>query len=272
VVIGDKNFTEQFVLGQLYLQALAAKGFSVVLNRNIGPTEVTITALETGRLSLYPEYIGTWNRAVAGYERKFPTSYAAYEAGQGYALAHGLELLDPTPFSDTDAVGVTFSYSLQNGLRTIGDLQKVESALTFGGPPQFQTAPDALPALEQSYGFIPATFKPLNVGDQYQELEQGLIDAADVNTTDGELMTGGYTLLKDPLHVFGWGNVVPVVSERVVDTEGPVFVQTINKVSSLLTLPVMRELNAAVDISHLDPARVAKRFLIEHGLVPATSS
>src|ERR1700736_5428613 len=53
--IGDKNFTEQFVLGSLYQQALKAQGFTVDLNRNIGPTEVTIQALQSGRLDMYPE-------------------------------------------------------------------------------------------------------------------------------------------------------------------------------------------------------------------------
>jgi osmoprotectant transport system substrate-binding protein len=271
VVIGDKNFTEQFVLGQLYLQALAARGFPVVLDRNIGPTEVTIGALETGRLSMYPEYLGTWDTAVAGDQRRFASSADAYQAGQRYALAHGLELLDPTPFSDTGAIGVTFSYSVQNGLRTIGDLSKVQSDLVLGAPPQFEQFPTDLPALERAYGFEPATFKPLNIGDQYMALDQGIVQAAAVNTTDGELITGGYALLGDPMHVFGWGNVVPVVSTKVVDAEGPAFVQTINKVSSLLTLPVIRELNAAVDVSHLDPAKVAKQFLMQHGLVPQAS-
>src|SRR5947209_7483741 len=51
VTIGDKNFTEQFVLGELYYQALKAQGFPVLINQNIGPTEVTIQALQTGRLS-----------------------------------------------------------------------------------------------------------------------------------------------------------------------------------------------------------------------------
>jgi osmoprotectant transport system substrate-binding protein len=268
VVIGDKNFTEQFVLGQLYLQALAARGFPVVIDRNIGPTEVTISALETGRLSMYPEYIGTWNSAVAGYQRKFARPSDAYQAGQRYAIAHGLELLNPTPFSDTEAIGVTFSYSVQNRLRTIGDLSKVDSQLALGAPPQFQQTAADLPTLEQAYGFAPAAFKPLNVGDQYAALDKGVVQAAVVNTTDGELITGGYALLGDPKHVFGWGNVVPVVSDRVVDAEGPAFVETINKVSSLLTLQVIRQLNAAVDVSHLDPAKVAKQFLMQHGLVP----
>src|ERR1700716_2029376 len=57
IYIGDKNYTEQFILGELYYEALLAQGFSVQLNKNIGPTEVTMQALQTGRLDLYPEYL-----------------------------------------------------------------------------------------------------------------------------------------------------------------------------------------------------------------------
>jgi osmoprotectant transport system substrate-binding protein len=270
VTVGDKNFTEQFVLGELYYQALLARGFSVLLNRNIGPTEVTLQALQSGKLSMYPEYLDTWNTTIAGQRRTFHTPTAAYQAAQRYALAHGLDLLDPTPFSDTDAVGVSFNYAVQNGVSSIGDLRKVASSLTFGAPPQFQQSQPGLPGLEDAYGFAPAAFKPLEIGAQYKALDSGVVQAADVNTTDAQLTTGNYSLLRDPRNVFGWGNVVPVVSVRVLDAEGPAFAATINKVSSLLTLPIIRQLNAAVDISGEDPALVAKQFLIAHGLVPAT--
>jgi osmoprotectant transport system substrate-binding protein len=269
VTIGDKNFTEQFVIGELYYQALKAQGFPVLLNRNIGPTEVTLQALQSGRLSMYPEYIDTWNTTVAGYRRTFPTASAAYQAGSKYALAHGLELLDPSPFSDTGAIGVTFNYSVHNGVNSVSDLQKVASSLTLGAPLQFENAPTGLPRLERVYGVTPAAFKPLAVGGQYQALEQGVVQAANVSTTDAELITGNYTLLSDPKHVFGWGNVVPVVPVRVLDAEGPAFQATINQVTALLTTPVMQQLNAAVDTSSVDPALVAKQFLAAHGLFPA---
>ena len=272
VTVGDKNFTEQFVLGELYYQALMARGFSVLLNRNIGPTEVTLQALQSGKLSVYPEYLDTWNSSIAGQRRTFRTPNAAYQAGQRYALAHGLELLNPTQFSDNDAVGVSFNYAVQNGLSTIGDLRKVASSLNFGAPPQFQQSQTGLSALEQAYGFTPAAFKPLEIGAQYKALDAGTVQAADVNTTDAQLTTGNYSLLRDPRKVFGWGNVIPVVSVRVLDAEGPAFAATINRVSSLLTLPIIRQLNAAVDIAGEDPAVVAKQFLIAHGLVPASPS
>jgi osmoprotectant transport system substrate-binding protein len=268
VTIGDKNYTEQFVLGELYYQALSAQGFKVMLNRNIGPTEVTLPALQSGRLAMYPEYLQTWNDTIAGYRRQFPTAFRAYQAGQRYALRHGLELLAPTPFSDTDAIGVTSNYATQHRLWSLGDLGQVATTVALGGPPQFQQSPDGLPAVEQAYGFQPAEYKPLDIGAQYQALDRGTVQAADVNTTDAELLTGDYRLLADPRRVFGWGNVVPVASAKVLDVEGPAFSATVNRVSALLTLRTMRQLNAAVEVSHQDPSKVAHDFLMAHGLVP----
>jgi osmoprotectant transport system substrate-binding protein len=272
ITIGDKNFTEQFVLGQLYLQALKAVGFTVNVSANIGPTDVTLRALASGTLTLYPEYLDTWNTTVAGNLRHFRTQFAAYEAAQRYALAHGLALLDPTPFSDTSAIGVTVGYAAANHLRSIRDLRRVATTLTLGGPPQFQQSPAGLPAIHQVYGVTPAAFKPLAVGDQYPALNDGSVQAADLNTTDGELASGDYTLLRDPHTVFGWGNVVPVVSAQALSAEGPAFASTINRVDALLTRSVMRQLNADVDVSHQDPASVAKQFLQTHGLIPLPPS
>jgi osmoprotectant transport system substrate-binding protein len=270
VTIGDKNFTEQFILGELYGEALKAQGFSIVLNRNIGPPEVTIEALESGRLGMYPEYLRIWNQTIAGEQRTFHTLGGAYRSGQRYAVDHGLELLTPTPFSNTDAIGVLQGYADEHRLRSLADLRRVAPTMTIGGPVQFQQSPDGLPAIEQAYGFVPAAFAPLDIGSQYQALDQGTVQGADVSTTDGALTSGNYSLLRDPLHTFGWGNVVPVISVKVMDAEGPVFTETIERVSRLLTTPVMRRLNAAVDISNQDPATVAKQFLEANGIPAQT--
>jgi osmoprotectant transport system substrate-binding protein len=173
-----------------------------------------------------------------------------------------------TPASSTGAIGVTNAYALDHDLRQLGDLRRVAPEMTLGAPPQFQPSSAGLPLLEQVYGFTPSAFKPLDVGGQYQALDQGSVQAANVGTTDGELTTGHYTLLRDPRHAFGWGNVVPVVAARVIAAEGPAFTQTIDRVSALLTTNVLRRLNAAVDQSNQDPKVVAQQFLQQHGLVP----
>jgi osmoprotectant transport system substrate-binding protein len=271
VILGDKNYSEQFLLGELYSQALEAKGYTVQLNRDIGPTEVILPALYSGRLGMYPEYVGTWNSAVAGIKHRFHSPGAALLAARSYAERHNLQLLDPTPFSDTNALAVTVAYGSEHHLHTMGDLRRVAQTLTVGAPPQFQQSTPGLGTLEMAYGFVPTTFKPLAVGDQYQALDKGTVQAADVGTTDGELSSGNYQLLTDPKRVFGFGQVVPVVSQKVLVAEGPAFAATINKVSSLLTTDEMRQMNAAVDVFNRDPAVVAKEFLQAHGLLPSKS-
>jgi osmoprotectant transport system substrate-binding protein len=268
VTIGDKNYTEQFVLGELYQLGLQAQGFTVQLNRNIGPTDVTLQALKTRTLSMYPEYLNLFDTTIAGVRRGFRTRLGAYAAAQHYALAHGLSLLAPTPFSDTDAVAVTVAYADANHLRTLRDLAKVSSALTIGGPPQFQQGTPGLPTIEQRYGFAAAGFRTLAVGNQYGALNANTVQAADVNTTDGQLASGDYRVLNDPDKLFGWGNVVPVVSTDVLVAEGPAFADTIDRIDALLTTAVMRRLNQAVDISGQDPTAVAQQLLETHGLIP----
>jgi osmoprotectant transport system substrate-binding protein len=272
VTIGDKNYTEQFLLGELYAQALTAQGYTIQLNRDIGPTEVTMQAIYSGRLAMYPEYLSTWDSAVAGYKRRFHSSSAALLAARRYAGRHNLVILDPTPFSDTAGLASTASYASEHGLRTLRDLRKVAQTLALGAPLQFQQSSPGLGAVELVYGFVPATFKPLAIGDQYHALDHGTVQAADVNTTDGEMSSGNYTLLGDPKRVFGFGQAVPVVSAKVLRLEGPMFAATINKVSRLLTTDQMRQLNAAVDVYNRDPAVVAREFLQANGLVPLSKS
>jgi len=271
ITVGDKNFAEQFVLGQLYVQALRAQGYSVNVNQNIGPTDVTVQALRSGSLTMYPEYLNTFNSAVAGYQHPFKTLLDAYQGAQHYALAHGMQLLAPTPFSDTPAIAVTVAYAADNHARTIADLGRITSPLTLGGPSQFQQGAPGVPALIDIYGFVPTGYRSLAVGDQYPALNNGTIQAAEVNTTDGQLATGDYAVMRDPRRVFGWGNVVPVVSAKAFATEGPAFADTIQRVDDTLSTATIRQLNYAVAIAGQDPAAVARQFLQTHGLLaPAT--
>jgi osmoprotectant transport system substrate-binding protein len=268
ITIGDKNFTEQFILGELYDQALVAQGFTVELNKNIGSTEVTQQALVDGQLDMYPEYIGAFATNVAHDPEVFGSTRDAFAAAQRYAAAHGLWLLHPTPFSDTDAIAVPAAFGAQHHLRVIADLARVQSSLTVGGPPQFVSSQTGLLGIESAYSVTPAHVQPLAIGLQYQALQNGTVQAADVFTTDGELASGQFQLLGDPDHLFGFENVAPVVTQGTLLAEGPAFVHTIDAVSAQLTTEAMRQLNADVNIYNQTPATVARQFLVEHNLLP----
>ncbi|HWF53480.1 MAG TPA: glycine betaine ABC transporter substrate-binding protein [Solirubrobacteraceae bacterium] len=266
VTIGDKNFTEEYILGDLYTQALLAQGYKVTLKANIGTTEITYKALQSGQIDMYPEYDGTLLSAVGGYE-KVPSSAAqTYTLTQAFVKKHGFELLNPTPFYDTDALAVTKQFATAHHLVTISDLKKLGHSLTLGAAPEFATRFNGLIGLKKLYGINP-TFKPLAIGITYKAIDDGEVDTFDAFSTDAQLTTGKYILLTDPKHVFGYQYVTPVVKQSVVAAEGPAFTSTINKVSALLTLPAIQKMNAAVALDQQSPATVAAEFLKANGLV-----
>ena len=124
VTIGTKNFPEEFILGQLYKQALEAKGFNVKYKENIGSTELIQTSLTSGKINFYPEYTGVIVQDVFHHASSAKTAKATYLLAKKLEAAKGFTVLKPTPFFDTDVVAVTNATAKKYGLKSIGDLKK----------------------------------------------------------------------------------------------------------------------------------------------------
>jgi osmoprotectant transport system substrate-binding protein len=266
VTLGSKNFTEQFVLGELYKQSLEAKGYTVNYKKNLGSSEIADKSLSSGQIDAYPEYVGIFLTTTAGDTKTYASVEEAYAAAKAFAEKRGDTFTTLTPFTDTDAIGVTKAYADKNGLKSVTDLAKLGSKLKLAGPPEFKSRFTGLKGLASEYGVKP-TFVPLAIGLQYKALDDGKVDAADVFTTDGQLQGGKYTVLEDPKNVFGFQNVGVVADKAKADAAGPAFTQTIDAVSAKLTTEAMQQMNAAVDIDKQDPAAVAKQFLQANGLL-----
>jgi len=263
IIIGTKNFPEQYVLGQLYKQALEAKGFKVSYKENIGSTELIGKALTSGKVTMYPEYTGvilsvTFHRATT------PSSaLATYNLAKTLYGKKGFTLLKQTPFQDVDVIAVLRSTATKYGLHTIADLKKVPS-LSLAAFPEFQTR--RIPQMKSLYGVSGFKFVPLAGISAYQLLDQGKVLAADVFTTDPQLISTKYVLLRDPKNMFGFQHVAPVVSKKVVSENGASFATTVNKVSALLTVKAMIAMNKAVIVDKKSAANVAGAFLKANGL------
>jgi osmoprotectant transport system substrate-binding protein len=265
VTMGDKNFPEENILGALYAQALQAKGFKVTLKDNVGSSEIIYKALSAGQIEMYPEYTGVLLSAVAE-QKTNPTSAAgAAKEAKEFLEKHGATLLDTTPFYDSDALGTTPAYASKHNLKSIADLKALGKAVKLGGAPEFATRQQGLLGLKSEYGVDP-TFKPIAIELSYKALESGQVDVQDVFTTDAQLLGGKFTVLADPKHVFGFQNVAPVVKQSVLTAEGPAFAETLNKVSALLTIPAIQQMNKAVSIDKQSASAVAKQFLAANGL------
>lgn len=266
IVLGTKNFTEQYVLGELYRQALEAKGYEVTLKSDIGSTEIIDAALTSGEINVYPEYTGTALTVVFGAEASEATAEATYDAAKARYEERGQTLFEMTPFSDSDAIAVTVDTARQHDLETVGDLKNVPD-LTLGGQPEFRTRAQGLPGLEQNYGLTEVEFVPLAGISPYEALDQGRVLAAAIFSTDPPLNSGKYVVLEDTEAQFGFQNVAPVVDQALADAGGQELADTMNAVSRLLTNEAIIVMNSAVAVEQQSPDAVAKAFLDANGLL-----
>lgn len=267
VTLATKNFTEEVILGELYAQALRAKGYQVNLERNVGASEVVAADLEAGRIDGYPEYTGTILSVIARDSRRPASAQQAYQRAAAYMRRQGATLLAMAPAEDKDVLVTTPAYAAAHRLRSLADLVRLGSSATLAGPSEFQRRFDGMVGLAQIYGVNALRFVPVKIGTQYGALQERRAELAAVFTTDGELSQGGYTLLGDPRNIFGFQNVTFAVRTEVLAREGPEFGRTIDLVSEKLSTQALRLMNAAVELDQQSPAVVARQFLAANGLI-----
>jgi osmoprotectant transport system substrate-binding protein len=267
LVIGSKNFTEQKVLGEIYAQALAAAGYDVSTELNLGDENTALKALEQGDISAYPEYTGTALLSFFGVTAdKIPKDgLVAYaKAKEGFAKKD-LTAEPITPFVSSNEVAVTKETADKYGLAKISDLSKVANKLTLYGTPECRQRLDCLLGLEKVYGLKFKKFVPVDIALRHEVLTKGQADVSIVFTTDPQIKREGFVLLDDDKGMFPPYNSTLVVRNDVLAKAGPDFDKVVADVSKGLTDEVMQELNARVDLDKKTPDVVAGEYLKEAG-------
>ena len=269
LTIGSKNFPEQEILGEIYAQALKAAGYKVTSALNLGSETVAHQAVKGGQISGYPEYASTALTSFFGIEpEEVPAeAQAAYEKAQGEFEKEGLTAFPPTPFASANAVGTLKKTAEERNLKTISDLEGQSEEMTLDGSPECRQRIDCLAGLEKYYGLKFKSFTPVDIGLRYTVLEKGQADLSILFTTDPQLAAekDKFTILEDDKHVFPAGNVIFVTTKPVVEEAGPDYEKTIVAVQKGLTLPVMQELDARVELEKQSPAKAAAAYLKEAG-------
>jgi osmoprotectant transport system substrate-binding protein len=268
LTIGSKNFTEQKVLGEIYAQALAAAGYDVSTELNLGDEKTALKALEGNDISAYPEYTGTALLSFFGYTAdKLPSdeNEAFNLAKEGFAKKD-LTALPPTPFVSSNEVGVTKETADKLGLKKISDLEGKSQDLTLYGTPECRQRLDCKLGLEKVYGLKFKKFVPVDIALRHEVLKKGQADVSIVFTTDPQNKREGFVLLEDDKGMFPPYNSTLVVRNDVIDKAGPDLQKTVELVNKGLTDEVMQELNARVDLDKETPKDVAGQYLQESGL------
>ncbi len=266
MTVGSKNFTEEFILGEIYAQSLEAAGYKVKKQLNLGSEQIAYKALRAGKVDAYPEYTGTM--LTSFYKVKTEDvpkdSSAAYEQAQELAEQDGVEALAPTPFTDSNGFAMTMQKADELGVENLSDLSDKASELTLAGPPECRQREDCKLGLEKVYGLKFKKFIPVDLAKRHEVLKNGQADVSLVFTTDGQIKADNLALLGDDKHLFPPYNVSFLVRDETLKGH-PGMDKVVEQVQEGLTTEVMQELNSRVDLDKQKPAAVAKQYLTESG-------
>lgn len=267
IKVGSKDFTEQFILGEMYALVLEEAGLPVERKLNLGGTPVAQAGLESGEIDLYPEYTGTGLLTVL----KLPVSSDQQEVYDTVSAAYqeqfDLVWLEPAPMNNAQALAMTQSGAETFGIRTISDMAEKASQLVMIGPPEFAEREDGLPGLKAAYGnFELKEYKAVDAGLRYKGLVDGEADVVVAFGTDGEISAYDLLVLEDDQTLFPPYQVAPVVRQEAIEAH-PELVEALNALAPVLTDETMRRLNYEVSGNQREPAEVAREFLVEEGLI-----
>jgi osmoprotectant transport system substrate-binding protein len=264
-VVGSANFPEQLILGNMYADVVEDQGVKVERRLNLGTRDVVFPSLESGELTLVPEY----NGALLAYLSKGESDVTSPEETTEELKAElpkGLIALQASEAQDKDALVVTPETAEKYDLKTTSDLAPVADKLIVGGPPEMPDRPDGLPGLKRVYGIEFEEFKPLDAGGPLttEALANGDIDVGRFFTSQGLIDARGWVVLEDDKELSPAQNIIPIIRKQ--DSSGKIE-DALNRLSATLTTEDLKKLNRRVEVDKEDPEVVAKDYLKQKGLL-----
>ena len=268
ITVGSKNFDEQFILGNIYAEALSAAGYTVKKQLNLGSEQIAFKALKSGNIDAYPEYTGTaltsFYKVKTDNVPRDPTK--SFDDLKSDLAKDNITAMPQTPFQNTYKVTSTKKTAVKYGTpKTLTDLvAKAGNSVKLSGFPECRQRTDCYVGLEQTYKWKP---KFVSSQGQYTDLDQGQSDFTMGFSTDGPLSTGKYVTYEDDKQLFPPYYVTFMVRDTGVTKLGDGGKKVIEAVQKPLTEKVMQELNSRVTLDKQKPEKVAGDYLKEAGFV-----
>ena len=286
ITVGNKNFTEQYIVGQLIKQLLEYRGFKVEMRSDL--TSMALRAgMESGDIDICADYTGTaWMIHLRREYMPGTNNNQLYQLVKGEDKRNHFVWLDPIWNNNAYAMASWPEFAKKHKLTTLSDLAglyrnregKIETFVDF----EFSVRPDGLPALEKFYEFKMAkrTLKTGTPGASLMALKRHKTHVAMVFGTDASIAKYAWHVYSDDKSFFPPYDLTPYVRKDALD-KYPEIADIINKLAA--TFPgggkpatpeivaecqkTWQDLNAVVDIEKMEPSEVAYEYLRDHGLI-----
>jgi len=269
LIVGGKNFTEGFIISEIFAQLIEEKaGIGVERKFGLGGTFICFEALKKGEIDLYPEYTGTALSALMKHQ-------TVEEPGKVHSVVNeyfgrrGLIMLEPLGFNNTYTLTMPEKKARKLGIRTISDLVPHAPGLRFYCTHEFIERPDGLKGMSAMYGLRFKSVNGMDPGLTYLAARQGRADVIDGFSTDGRIPAFHLVILEDDRHFFPPYQGCPFVREDALK-RFPELRRVLNGLAGKISGEDMQKMNYGVDQLGLSYREVASSFLSRHGLTGRT--
>ena len=269
IVVGSKNFTESFLLGEMMAQMIETRTHLKVDRRfYLAGTYICQQAILAGRIDVYPEYTGTALTAILK-ENSHGDKQEVYQRVKSeYQRRFGLEVGPSFGFNDTFAMEIRGDEARRLNIKTLSQAAAFAPQWRAGFGYEFMERPDGYRGLASAYGLhFAGPPRIMDLGLLARALKDHQIDLAAGNTTDGQIRALGLFVLEDDRHYFPPYEAVPIIREQTLQ-EHPEVGQALSELAGKISDDEMQQLNYEVEGQHRDAAEVAREFLKSKGLVP----
>lgn len=270
LVIGTKDFTEQWVLGEILAQEVEdTTSLKVERKFYLGGTYICQQSLLAGRIDAYVEYTGTALEAVLK-ERPEGTAEDVYRrVKKAYAARYHLAVTPPLGFNNSFAIVIRGDVARRLHLKTISQAAQYTPRWRAAFGYEFMDRPDGYDGLVRVYGLkFASPPESMDLGLIYRALIDGQVDLVAGNTTDGQIEQYHLAVLKDDRHYFPPYQAVPIVREQTLKRY-PALRAIFRKLAGKISDAEMRQMNYEVVAQHRDVSAVARQFLLSQHLVSA---
>ena len=267
IVIASKNFTEQYILGNIMADMISAHtNLAVKKEFNLGTTTIVQNALLKGQVDLYPEYTGTAYLVVLKNKKLLDAEQTYKIVKQEYQQQFHLIWLQPFGFNNSQSLAVQESFAKTHHLKTLSELAILSPQLTVAAPPEFLKRPDGLPGLKKVYHFKFKKIIQMQPDLMYAAIKNNDVDVIEVFTTDGRISAYHLTVLEDNKRFYPPYYAAPVIRAAFLQAH-PEVKKALAPLAGLINQQTMQYLNSLVDIQHETPEQVAHNFLVQKGLI-----
>ncbi|WP_138499601.1 glycine betaine ABC transporter substrate-binding protein [Nostoc sp. PA-18-2419] len=268
IVIGSKNFTEQFILGELLAQQIESHT-KLRVNRslNLGGTFICHEAVKVGQIAGYVEYTGTSLTSVLK-DKPINNSQLVYEkVKKDYSQKFKLEVMSPLGFNNTFAMIIRGEDAKRWQIKTLSEAAKYTPQMQAGFGYEFLEREDGYPGLAKTYS-LKFTKPPrqMELGLMYQALKEKKVDLIAANSTDGLIPVLKLVILEDDKKYFPPYEAVPIFNQAILK-KYPELRAVINQLAGLISTEEMQKMNYQVDNQSRPVEQVVHDWLKSHKLL-----